>query len=76
MKTKILTLLVLLAIAVVSCQKDEKEAVPQDVTFGIEQIDPSGLKGDFDCPVDTQGNLLIPVKAEVIVGGVTYFPEV
>lgn len=77
MKTKILTLLVLLAIAVVSCQKDEadKPAVQQDVEFGIIQVDPNLLKDgtdwNFQC---TPG--LIPTVAEVVIGATTYWPQV
>ena len=69
MKTKILALLLILAIAVVSCQKDEadKPVVLQDVSFGIEHVDPMGLKdGSFDilCPED-----LTPVKARIYITG-------
>jgi hypothetical protein len=78
MKTKILSLLVILAIAVVSCQKDEadKPVVLQDVSFGIEHVDPMGLKdGSFDilCPEN-----LTPVKAKIVIAGITdpFYPLV
>jgi hypothetical protein len=75
MKTKILTMLVLLAIAVVSCQKDEadKPVVLQDVSFGIEHVDPTGLKSDILCPDD-----LNPVKAKIVIQGITdpFYPLV
>jgi hypothetical protein len=76
MKTKILTMLVLLAIAVVSCQKDEadKAVVLQDVTFDIEHVDPFGLKSDtfdIECPGD-----LTPVKARIKINGTYYEPLV
>jgi hypothetical protein len=68
MKIRILSLIVILAIAVVSCQKDEKETVPQDVSFGIDQVDQTGLKNDtILCPTDEQGNLLLPTVAEIEV---------
>jgi hypothetical protein len=68
MKTRILSLIVILAIAVVSCQKDEKQILPQDVSFGIDQVDQTGLKADtILCPTDEQGNLLVPTVAEIEV---------
>jgi hypothetical protein len=83
MKTRILTLLVLIAITVVSCQKDEKQILPQDVSFGIDQVDQTGLKADtILCPTDEQGNLLSPTVAEIEVkdlGGAligTFYPEI
>jgi hypothetical protein len=69
MKTKIISLIVLIAIAVVSCQKDEadKPVKMQDVSFGIERMDPNLLKDDpvdpFLCP-----NNLDAVKAEIKIG--------
>ena len=84
MKTKILSLLVILAIAVASCQKDEadKPVVLQDVSFGIEHVDPFGLKNDtIYCPEDAAGNMLVPTVAEIEVKDLsdvligTFYPE-
>jgi hypothetical protein len=78
MKTKIISLLVIIAFAVVSCQKDEAEkpVVLQDVTFGIDIVDQTGFKSTPDCQVDENGDLLVPTVAEVEIDGVTYFVDV
>ena len=70
MKTKIISLLVIIAFAVVSCQKDEadKPVVQQDVEFGIERIDPNLLKDDAD-PYKCPSNL-DAVKAEITIAGI------
>jgi hypothetical protein len=75
MKTKIISLMVLLAIAVVSCQKDEadKPVVQQDVEFGVMQIDPSQLKNDWDFLCD---ETLVATIAEIVIDGQTYYPQV
>jgi hypothetical protein len=75
MKTKIISLMVLLAIAVVSCQKDEadKPVVQQDVEFGVMQIDPSQLKNDWDFLCDEE---LVATIAEIVIEGETYYPQV
>ncbi len=53
------------------CEKDKNpEDTLQDVVFGISHIDPVELKSDeFDipCPEDENGNMLIPVKADITV---------
>jgi hypothetical protein len=78
MKTKIISLLVILAFAVVSCQKDEAEkpVMQQDVSFGIDIVDQTGFKSTPDCQVDENGNLLVPTVAEVEIDGVTYYVDV
>lgn len=78
MKSRILALVVILAVAVAGCQKSEKDnpVVKQDLSFGIQQIEPTGLKAEFDCPVDDNGNLLTATHAEIEIEGVTYTPEV
>lgn len=78
MKTKIISLLVIIAFAVVSCQKDEadKPVMQQDVSFGIEIVDQVGLKNSPECQVDEDGNLLVPTVAEVEIDGTTYFVDV
>lgn len=78
MKTKIISLLIIIAIAVVSCQKDEnnKLAKLQEVTFGIELVEFNDLKSTPDCPTDGQGNLLIPTIAEIEINSTTYYVDV
>jgi hypothetical protein len=80
MKTKIISLIVLIAIAVVSCQKDEADKPVKmiDVSFGVELVEPSLLKDDFppDCPVNAEGDLLVPNFAEIVIDGVTHYVEV
>lgn len=75
MKTKIISLMVLLALAVVSCQKDQadKPVVQQDVEFGVMQIDPSQLKNDWDFLCDEE---LVATIAEIEIDGETYYPQI
>jgi len=70
---KISTVIVILAFLLASCQKDEvrKTVIKQDVSFRFDLVEPTDLKNDdpwnFDCPVDVDGNLLIPTIAEIEV---------
>jgi hypothetical protein len=75
MKTKIISLLVLIAVAFVSCQKDEadKAVLKQDVEFGVAQIDPSQLKNDWDFLCDES---LVATIAEIVIDGETYYPQI
>lgn len=84
---KISTIIVILAFLMASCQKDEvrKTVIKQDVSFSFDLVDPLGLKNDepwnFDCPVDVDGNLLIPTIAEIEVKDsnndlITFYPLV
>jgi hypothetical protein len=63
------------------CQKQEdtEMLVQQYVAFSISQVDPSILKdnmNDIICPLDEAGNLKTPTIAEVVVNGVSFYPEV
>jgi hypothetical protein len=63
------------------CQKQEDTEilVQQYVAFSISQVDPSLLKNsmnDVICPLDEAGNLKTPTIAEVVVNGVSFYPEV
>lgn len=63
------------------CQKQEDSEilVQQYVAFSISQVDQFPLKGnlnDIICPIDEAGNLKTPTVAEVVVNGVSYYPEV
>lgn len=61
MKNARILLLALLFASLTGCQKDHagKPDATQEVSFGIELMEPDPLKsGLFDCPLDAQGNLL------------------
>ena len=87
MKTfKILTVLIL-ALAISACQKEENEPIvtlEQEVVFGIDELGSAGLKSgqsSYDCPVDLLGNPLIPTIAEIEIqdnlgNKTTYTPQV
>lgn len=77
MKTKIISLLVLIAIAVVSCQKDEatEGSVKQDVAFGITQVNPNNLKNDPPWDFSCDENLIASI-AEIEIAGETYYPQI
>ena len=62
------------AVAIVACQKDDavnEKRVEQEVVFGIS--DAMNLKSDWNFECDDE---LVPRVAEVMIDGVTYYPEV
>lgn len=74
-----LLILVLVSVLVFGCKKDEQTTPvtsQQEVSFAANLVDPgAGLK-DWECKVDINGDLLEPDYAKVIIGGVTYWPQV
>ena len=80
---KKLLLFALIAVIFSACDKNEKTILPTEaeVSFSITDMMDGGLKDgwvgpDWQCAVDKDGNLIEPVKAEVIINGVTYILDV
>jgi hypothetical protein len=73
-------LFLLAALICWGCHKNEEPKVmmEQYVVFSISQVDPVLFKYDDEiiCPLDEAGNIKSPTVAEVIVNGITYYPEV
>jgi hypothetical protein len=63
-----------------SCQKKETDTTvrQQEVTFSAIKVDPStGLKSDWLCPTDDNGNILTPTVAKItITGKGDFWPQV
>jgi hypothetical protein len=82
---RVLQTILLIAI-LTACIKEEtvKTVTKQEVSFGVDWVDPDGLKNDawdFDCQLDENGNLLIPTVAQIDIknaaGNIaTYTPQV
>jgi hypothetical protein len=68
MKNLSMLLLTLILATITACQKDDagKTVATQEVSFGIQLIEPDPLKSDpFDCPVDEQGSMLQASVAQI-----------
>lgn len=79
MKTLKILFIVLLAIGLTNCKKDiqEDEAQYAEIEFAIDHITPDVAKDGAtpvpDCSLITD---MVPVKAVIVIDGVTYEPEV
>lgn len=81
MRKQVILAGILITATILGCQKNEEAdvMVQQYVLFNISHVDPILLKNpmeDVMCPLDIDGNLKTPTVAEVVINGLSYFPEV
>ncbi len=73
-----LLLLILISVLVFGCKKDEQvndKSTQVDVSFNANLVDPGSMK-DWICKTDTNGIMLEPDYAKILIDGEWYYPLV